>query len=360
MIVSNELRRLLHVARVRSLAEYGRETIKLPLSQRKGRRTWKKVPLAYETIDAATQRARDVLASRPEFIAELERSGRERALIYKTLVLTGLRKGELASLTVGQLELDTQPAYALLHAADEKSRQGAEVPLRRDLAVDLKENWLADKLEALRAEARASGTPIPVKLPAQTPLFDIPAGLLRILDRDLKAAAIPKRDERGRTVDVHAMRTTFGTHLSKAGVPLRTAQAAMRHSDPKLTANVYTNPKLLDVAGALDTLPALPTGSNNGDDHATATGTDPSFLVPLLVPDADNPGTNQSSHGKGHGDRDRKQRSQRASVSSDHVNRKAPLSSADNGVAQARATGLEPATFGSTVRCSDQLSYAPG
>jgi len=33
--------------------------------------------------------------------AALELLGRERALIYKTLVLTGLRKGELASLTVG-------------------------------------------------------------------------------------------------------------------------------------------------------------------------------------------------------------------------------------------------------------------
>ena len=37
---------------------------------------------------------------------QLDRTGRERALIYKTLVLTGLRKNELASITVGQLELD--------------------------------------------------------------------------------------------------------------------------------------------------------------------------------------------------------------------------------------------------------------
>jgi integrase len=36
----------------------------------------------------------------------LQRLGFERSLVYKTLVLTGLRKGELASLTVGQLALD--------------------------------------------------------------------------------------------------------------------------------------------------------------------------------------------------------------------------------------------------------------
>lgn len=42
--------------------------------------------------------------------------------------------------------------------------------------------------------------------------------------------------------------------------PLRTAQAAMRHSDPSLTANVYTDPKLLDVARAVASLPDLPLG----------------------------------------------------------------------------------------------------
>jgi len=63
-----------------------------------------------------------------------------------------------------------------------------------------------------------------------------------------------KTDERGRTIDIHAMRHTFGTHLCRAGVPLRTARAAMRHSDSSLTANIYTDPKLLDVAGAVESL----------------------------------------------------------------------------------------------------------
>ncbi|MCX7393177.1 MAG: tyrosine-type recombinase/integrase [Planctomycetales bacterium] len=66
-----------------------------------------------------------------------------------------------------------------------------------------------------------------------------------------------KADERGRTVDVHALRHTFGTLLSKSGVAPRTAQAAMRHGTIDLTMNVYTDPKLLDVQGALDSLPSL-------------------------------------------------------------------------------------------------------
>src|SRR5262249_26602773 len=84
-----------------------------------------------------------------------------------------------------------------------------------------------------------------------------------------------KRNERGRTLDVHTLRTTFGTLLSKVGVSPRTAQAAMRHSDPSLTANVYTDPKLLDVHGALDSLPNLPldSGSSPCRERARASGT---------------------------------------------------------------------------------------
>ena len=112
-------------------------------------------------------------------------------------------------------------------------------------------------------------------MPPTTPLFDIPAGLLRILNRDLKLAGIAKVDERGRTLDVHALRTTFGTLLSKGGVAPRTAQAALRHSDIRLTMGVYTDPKLLDVRGALEVLPALALGAGTGERQAMrATGTD--------------------------------------------------------------------------------------
>ena len=127
-------------------------------------------------------------------------------------------------------------------------------------------------------------------MPADTPLFDVSKGLARILDRDLRLADIPKRDERGRTIDVHSLRHTFGTHLSKGGVPLRTAQAAMRHSDPSLTANVYTDPKLLDVAGSLDVLPRLPVDDEPDQAKQRATGTydhgklGPRALAPMLAP----------------------------------------------------------------------------
>ncbi len=206
-------------------------------------------------------------------------------------MLSGLRKNELATLSVTQLRLDQPVAYVELDADDEKSRQGNSVIIRADLADDLR-SWLADKLASLQADAFRRGEPIPSRLPGDLPVFNVPTGFIRIFDRDLKAASIPKRDERGRTLDVHALRTTFGTLLSKGGVPLRTAQAAMRHSDPSLTANVHTDPKLLDelldVHGALDALPNLPldAGPMVEQERLRATGTESyarTFVAPAVA-----------------------------------------------------------------------------
>ncbi len=254
-----EILRLLKVARLRPLAEYGREIISKqsdPERESQSRATWKRTPLTFDAIDAAVERSREALNDNPDLQSKLERTGRERALIYRTLILTGLRKGELASLTVGQLEFDGPVPYVILNPADEKNRQGSNIPLRPDLAADLSA-WIREKLVAMQEQSRESGEPIPARLPASTPLFNVPSGMTRIFDRDLACAGIPKRDERNRVVDIHALRVTFGTHLCAAGVPLRTAQAAMRHSKPELTANIYTDPKLLDVAGAINSLPDL-------------------------------------------------------------------------------------------------------
>ena len=73
----------------------------------------------------------------------------------------------------------------------------------------------------------------------------------------LAAAGIAKHDERGRVVDIHALRHTFGTHLSKGGVTPRVPMGAMRHSSLELTMNIYTDPVLPDVGAAVDALPAF-------------------------------------------------------------------------------------------------------
>jgi integrase len=358
-LTEDELLRLLTVARLRPLADFGRATQKTAANTDNPKRAnWTRAPLTFDDLTEAADRGRAKLSKRPDFSAELEHRGRERALIYKALLLTGLRKGELASLTVGQLDLDAPQPYAVLNAADEKNRHGSDIPLRADLAADLRA-FLGDRLKALQDAARLRiGEPVPMRLPPSAPVFNVPAGLVRILDRDLAAAGIAKRDERGRTVDVHAMRHTFGTHLSKGGVTLRTAQAAMRHSSPTLTANVYTDPKLLDVAGALNALPALPLDAEPQADRQKATGTAGTYQEPArplvlgLVRAGGKPGHPPSLS-------DNKQtfplhnpERRRNAKNPGFVQEKTPLTSAVNGVQQVGVTRFELATSWSRTKRS--------
>jgi len=190
-------------------------------------------------------------------------TGRERALIYKVLFYTGLRKGELTALTVSQLRLADNPPRLILNADEEKNAKGSVIPLRIDVARELS-TWLDEKLRTLQNECRAAGRAIPMQLPPETKVLNVPFGLLRIFERDRELAGIAKRDDRNRVIDVHALRTSLGTHLSRCGVNPRTAQAAMRHSDLRLTMQVYTDPVLLDVSGAFEKLPAIPSASAEG------------------------------------------------------------------------------------------------
>jgi hypothetical protein len=186
------------------------------------------------------------------------RLGRERALTYKTMIYTGLRKGELASLTVSALHLNGDGPHLELAAKNAKSGHGARIPLRADLAEDLRDH-LAGKLDAYRRRTLADGrTEYPDALPGNTKLFNVPRDFIKIFDRDLEAAGIAKTDAQGRTVDIHCLRHTFATMLSQAGVAPRMAQELLRHSDIRLTMNTYTHLQLLDTAGAVEALPGLP------------------------------------------------------------------------------------------------------
>jgi len=277
-LTADELRRLLTVARLRPVAQFGRPVVKRDApAPGKPRATWTRAELTFDTLVAAAERGRAHM--RPEAAEQFDRLGRERALLYAVLVTTGLRRGELAALTVGDVLLDDGQPAIVLPGADAKNGQRATLPLRADVAAELRA-WVAEKAEAVRRQrVGVAGVTLPL---ADKPLFDVPAALVKILDRDLAAAGIPKRDERGRTVDVHALRHTFASHLVAAGVAPRTAQAAMRHSSLELTMRHYVDPQLLDVAGAIDALPDLsPAGSSR--ETARATGTDDARAVALTV-----------------------------------------------------------------------------
>ena len=65
-----------------------------------------------------------------------------------------------------------------------------------------------------------------------------------------------------RDLDFRALRYTYVTFLARSGVSPRVLQVLSRHSDPKLSANVYTAASKLDTVHAIKGLPAFLTGED--------------------------------------------------------------------------------------------------
>lgn len=166
--------------------------------------------------------------------------GRERALLYKTAVLTGLRQGELAALRVAYLNLDRKPFPALeLPGEFTKNGDDARVLLVPALAEELRQ-WIAD-----------TG-----KKPTD-PLFTVSDKANKIFRRDLRAAGIPYRDALGRYADFHALRHSANTMLGVAGIPPKLRQLFMRHSDIRLTTATYDDETLYEMQPVIKALEAL-------------------------------------------------------------------------------------------------------
>ena len=66
--------------------------------------------------------------------------GRERLLLYRTAIQSGLRSNELRSLTRGRLYFDSEPPYITCKAGSTKNRKDARQYIQPELAIDLKEH----------------------------------------------------------------------------------------------------------------------------------------------------------------------------------------------------------------------------
>ncbi len=75
---------------------------------------------------------------------------------------------------------------------------------------------------------------------------------MRIFNRLLARAKIERVDGDGKKIDIHALRHTFGSRLARHGAGLVQVQQLMGHSDPKLTAQVYTHLDVEDLRKALE------------------------------------------------------------------------------------------------------------
>ena len=316
-LTAEELRRLVQAARVRPVQEGLRG------NRGKGKAMGK-----------------EAAAVSNEHLDRLRWLGETRAMAYWTAAATGLRWGELRSITLGAVRLDANPPHMLLAAKDEKARRGAQIPLPQDLAAALSQ-YIAERRSRLVGHSGASVVAFPGALDG-VPVFDVPEQMSKVFHRDCAAAKIPKRDGAGRVVDVHALRHTFGTMLAKAGVPLQMAQKAMRHSTPALTANVYTHLGLIDVAGAVDRLPAIGAVTHEAAEKVA------NSVTPTVTPDSDNPWGNGASSGNS-------EPLSRITHTESTIRISSNAGKGFQGVARKElvgGAGLEPAATGLKVRCS--------
>ena len=172
----------------------------------------------------------------------------ERALLYETAVVTGLRSAELRALRVESISR----AGIEVDAQDTKNGRAALQPLP------------PDTLARIRAFAfrRRPG--------ARLFAMPQPSRVVHMLRADLRRAGIPYRDERGRYVDFHALRHTYISWLAGAIDNVRTVQELARHSTITLTIDRYCHVGQAEKQLAVDALPTLRITADNDDARRSA------------------------------------------------------------------------------------------
>ncbi|MGB0372974.1 MAG: tyrosine-type recombinase/integrase [Opitutales bacterium] len=169
-----------------------------------------------------------------------------RRLLYTMACYTGFRQNELRQLCWGDLHLDGDRPHVRARASTTKNGKDALIPLHPELASELKAAQPTGAKEGER-------------------VFYIDTHPDRTFVRDLKNAKVERFDGLGRKVDFHALRYTFCTMLAREGTSQRMAQELMRHSDPHLTAQIYTDISQLPTFDVVSKLP-WSTPDKEGDD----------------------------------------------------------------------------------------------
>ena len=188
--------------------------------------------------------------------------GPDRAVLYLTAALTGLRASELASLTPRSFDLKSDPPTVTVGAAYSKRRRRDVQPIPPALV-----GRLGAFLDERRA-ARDGGPDAPVW--GDRWAVGRAAEMLRA---DLDEAGIDYEDEHRRHVDFHSLRHTYITSLADGGVHPKDAQTLARHSTITLTMDRYTHADRAKAAAAVRglTVPDEPTARHEDEgDEPTA------------------------------------------------------------------------------------------
>jgi integrase len=194
-----------------------------------------------------------------------------RALVYRLVLETGLRRKELRSLRRGDFNLGlasySRPGGGAEPALADRPRSvDAGVSITRSqssqpASVTLPASIAKNRKSALMPLSPATAAELVKFFGPDMPPFAVPFATciprVNTFRRDLVAAGIPFTDTMGRRADFHSLRGTAGTALVLSGAEPRVVMEFMRHSDLKLTMKTYMDAAQLQgpVAAAVVSLP---------------------------------------------------------------------------------------------------------
>lgn len=159
-----------------------------------------------------------------------------RRIVYFLVLWTGLRRNEVKNLTWGDVILDADCPRIVLRGETTKNGKVDSIVIHPELEIELRRLWGEGQKASARV-VRMFSRMDPIKA-------------------DLARAGIEFKNEWGRA-DFHALRHTFNMRMQVNGVSLVFAQRAMRHSDSKLTTDVYFDPTIAARSNALAQVPGL-------------------------------------------------------------------------------------------------------
>ncbi len=221
-------------------------------------------------------------------------SGPDRMILYIVACYTGFRRNEIGAVMRRSFDFKSDPPTLTVRAAYTKHRRDDVLPLRGDFAAMIHE-WIEKKPDVTGDEPLLQ---IRGKRTAEMLKGDLERARTTWIKEAKEPVEKARReassflkyvDESGGFADFHALRKTFITNLSRAGVSPKTAQALARHCDINLTMNAYTMLSVHDHASAVESLPPIPKATDESPpQEAAATGTDgpvsTASEVPTVVP----------------------------------------------------------------------------
>ena len=195
-------------------------------------------------------------------------AGEERATLYILACWTGYRRKELASLTKASFDFNSTPPVVRVSAAYSKRKRNDSVPIHKAVVSHL-EKWFASipetpknrpifSLKTSTGKLRRTSKMMKLDLARARKLWIDEAKSESEKNQRLSSDFLKYCDEDGLFADFHANRHTFISNLGRAGVSPKLAQTLARHSDPKLTMNIYTHVESADQASAIEQLAPPP------------------------------------------------------------------------------------------------------